>query len=113
MTAKYVTSDPISQADIKGLLNFYDRELTPLAASILTARPVAAIGTSGTLENIAAMCAAYWDRDSQRDPMLIERQALTQLLATLLESRSEDRARNQRPGRPAQGPDRGRRAAGQ
>lgn len=92
MTARYVTTDPIGPSDIKGLLHFYDRELGPLAASIVALNPVASIGTSGTLENIAAMCAAHWDRGSKRDPMLIEREPLGMLVASLLESRSKDRA---------------------
>ncbi len=92
ITARYVTTDPIGPSDIKGLLNCYDRELSPLTASILAQKPVAAIGTSGTLENIAAMCAGHWDRDSRRDAMLIEREPLSRLVAALLESRSKDRA---------------------
>src|SRR3954462_2056795 len=39
MTAKYVSSDPISGHDLKALLNQYDRELAPLCESINALRP--------------------------------------------------------------------------
>src|SRR5436190_12502357 len=55
MTAKYVTSDPVSPADLKALAAHYDRELTPICNQVLAMQPVAAIGTSGTIENLAAM----------------------------------------------------------
>ena len=58
MTARFVHSDPISKSDREALQRHYDRELGPLCASILALKPVAVIGTSGTLENIAAMCGS-------------------------------------------------------
>jgi exopolyphosphatase/guanosine-5'-triphosphate,3'-diphosphate pyrophosphatase len=92
MTAKYISSDPVSAQDVKSLTNHYDRELRPLCESILALKPVGAIATSGTLENLAAMCAAFYDRDSKRDPSIIEREPLTLLVTALLESRTTDRA---------------------
>src|SRR3954468_7822151 len=56
MTAKYVNTDPISKSDQEALRRNYNRELAPLVASIAALNPINAIGTSGTLENIAAMC---------------------------------------------------------
>ncbi len=85
MTARYVSSDPIAAGDLKSLLAHYDRELTPICDSILALKPVAALGTSGTLENLAAMCRGGGATIIQRDP-------LSRLVARLLESRSKDRA---------------------
>ena len=89
MTARFVTSDPISPADLKSLSAHYEKELGPLCESILALKPVEAIGTSGTLENLAAMCAAA---DRQEGSNLIERESLARLLTRLIESRSKDRA---------------------
>jgi exopolyphosphatase/guanosine-5'-triphosphate,3'-diphosphate pyrophosphatase len=89
MTAQYVTSDPISPVDLKNLAAHYDKELGPICEGILPLKPVAAIGTSGTLENLAAMCAAM---DKKDVVAAIERDALSRLLAKLIESRAKDRA---------------------
>jgi exopolyphosphatase / guanosine-5'-triphosphate,3'-diphosphate pyrophosphatase len=91
MTAKYVHSDPISSADLKSLSNIYDRELTPLCATILSYKPVSAIGTSGTLENLSAMCAAFAKPGHATDGV-IERGPLSKLVTRLIESRTKDRA---------------------
>jgi exopolyphosphatase/guanosine-5'-triphosphate,3'-diphosphate pyrophosphatase len=92
MTARHVSSDPISAEDLKALTSQYDRELRPLCESILALKPVGAIATSGTIENLAAMCAQFYDRDSRRDPSILEKGPLSRLVVALLESRSEDRA---------------------
>jgi exopolyphosphatase/guanosine-5'-triphosphate,3'-diphosphate pyrophosphatase len=92
MTAKFVNSDPISPADLKSLTQHYDRELTPLCEAIKALKPVAAIGTSGTLENIAAMCASLDGHNGQRSAGVIQREPLSKLVAKLLESRTKDRA---------------------
>ena len=122
MTARYVNSDPISPGDLKSLLAHYDRELSPVCENILALRPAIALGTSGTLENLAAMCASLYGTggggggggggkgDARNGPAgsnggggsggggggggtsVIEREALSRLVARLLESRSKDRA---------------------
>jgi len=89
MTAQFVNSDPISPADLKALSAHYDKELGPVCESILALKPVAALGTSGTLENLAAMCAALDRKDVVSG---IEREALSRLLTKLIESRTKDRA---------------------
>jgi exopolyphosphatase/guanosine-5'-triphosphate,3'-diphosphate pyrophosphatase len=89
MTAQFVSTDPISPAELKSLSAFYEKELTPVCESILALHPVAAIGTSGTLENLAAMCAALEKKDAAQ---AIEREALSRLLVRLIESRAKDRA---------------------
>ena len=89
MTAKFVTTDPISPADLKSLAAHYDKELTPVCEAILAQKPVAAIGTSGTMENLAAMCAAL---DKKDNASVVDRDSLSRLLAKLIESRTKDRA---------------------
>ena len=91
MTAKFVNSDPISPADLKALSAHYEKELAPICESILALKPVAGIGTSGTLENLAAMCAAS-ERKDNAAAGVIDRDALSRLLTRLIESRSKDRA---------------------
>jgi exopolyphosphatase / guanosine-5'-triphosphate,3'-diphosphate pyrophosphatase len=88
MTARYIKSDPVSPADLKSLLAHYDRELSPLCEQILSLKPTLALGTSGTLENLAAMCNSLYGSDAG----VIEREPLEKLVGKLLESRTEDRA---------------------
>lgn len=89
MTAQFVSTDPISPADLKALLAHYEKELAPVCDNILALKPVSAIGTSGTMENLAAMCASMDKRDTAQT---IERDSLARLLTKLIESRSKDRA---------------------
>jgi exopolyphosphatase/guanosine-5'-triphosphate,3'-diphosphate pyrophosphatase len=91
MTATFVHSDPISPIDRAALLKHYDQEITPLCEIISRLAPVQALGTSGTLENIAAMCQPE-ARDGEA-ASVIERGKLEDLTARLVESRSKDRAR--------------------
>ena len=89
MTAQFVNSDPISPEDLRALSAHYEKELGPICQSILELKPVGAIGTSGTLENLAAMCATV---EKSADAGVIERDALSRLLVRLIESRAKDRA---------------------
>jgi exopolyphosphatase/guanosine-5'-triphosphate,3'-diphosphate pyrophosphatase len=95
MTARFVKTDPISDSDHQHLLKHFDKELTPLVEQIEALRPVKAIGTSGTLENLAAMCGSEPSHNGNASdhPQVIERGRLEKLLAQLLESRSKDRAK--------------------
>src|SRR5688500_727465 len=94
MTAKYVTTDPISDDDLKALRRHYERELSPLVEQIQKLEPVKTLGTSGTLENIAALLGSTSEGngDARHHP-IIERGPFEKLLARLLESRSKDRAK--------------------
>ena len=92
MTARFISTDPVSSADVKLLMAHYDRELKPLCENILSHKPVAAIATSGTLENLAAMCGDFEERGAGRDPAVIRKEPLTRLVTVLMESRSKDRA---------------------
>jgi exopolyphosphatase/guanosine-5'-triphosphate,3'-diphosphate pyrophosphatase len=88
MTAKYIKTDPVEGSDLKALLNHYDRELTPICNSILAYKPTDALCTSGTTENLAAMCASLYGTPEN----IIERDAMNKLVSRLLESRAKDRA---------------------
>jgi exopolyphosphatase/guanosine-5'-triphosphate,3'-diphosphate pyrophosphatase len=102
MTAKYIKSDPVSPADLKSLMAQYDRELTPLCEQILALKPAVAMGTSGTLENLATMCQNLSGNHSNTNgggrhgddaiAGVIEREPLAKLVGKLIESRSQDRS---------------------
>ena len=103
MTAKFISSDPVSPAELKALTAHYDRELTPICSDVLALGPVAAIGTSGTLENLATMCAALSpkadrngsakaERKGPEEPSVLERTALARLVSRLISSDSQERA---------------------
>lgn len=92
MTAQFVRSDPISREDQRLLVEHYDQELGPVCASILSHAPVKAIGTSGTLENLAALCRGGDDEESDRPPAAIERAGLSRLVERLEGSTADERA---------------------
>jgi exopolyphosphatase / guanosine-5'-triphosphate,3'-diphosphate pyrophosphatase len=95
MTAKFVKSDPIEEKEHRQLLKFYDKELSPLYEQIKNLHPVKAIGTSGTLENLAAMCGSEPPTSAHGHthvPQIIERHPFEKLLSGLIESRAKDRA---------------------
>lgn len=106
MTARFVRSDPISKEDRRALSRHYERELAPLIETIRAHRPVRVIGTSGTLENIAAMCGGGDWRDTgggsfRGEPRareekaitgIIDRKPLQKLVQRLIESDSSQRA---------------------
>jgi exopolyphosphatase/guanosine-5'-triphosphate,3'-diphosphate pyrophosphatase len=93
MTAKYVKSDPIDARELVNLLRHYRQELGPLCQSIAALHPVKALGTSGTLENLAAMTGGA-AKDINGDGLagVIERDELESLTAQLVESRAKQRA---------------------
>jgi exopolyphosphatase / guanosine-5'-triphosphate,3'-diphosphate pyrophosphatase len=90
MTAQFVRSDPVDAKDLGKLLAHYDKELSPIVQDIQALHPTLAWGTSGTLENIAAMCGAAASPDG-RHPPVIEPDKLSRLVGKLLESRAKDR----------------------
>jgi exopolyphosphatase/guanosine-5'-triphosphate,3'-diphosphate pyrophosphatase len=93
MTATYVKSDPISKTDYAALKDHYDAELTPLVRSINSLKPVKAIGTSGTLENIAAMCGSEPSHNGHERYAVIERGPFEKMYYELRDSRAKDRAK--------------------
>lgn len=92
MTARFVHTDPIAEAELNALRRHYDRELRPLVQSVARLKPVKCIGTSGTLENIAAMCGSVAQTNGDGSPAVIERPSVERLLARLVESDARQRA---------------------
>jgi exopolyphosphatase/guanosine-5'-triphosphate,3'-diphosphate pyrophosphatase len=84
MTARYVKSDPISKEDLRALRKHYESELGTLMDQIRDLHPVASIGTSGTLENVAAMCGT---------PDKIDRDDFDRLMSSLIDSDTKARAK--------------------
>ncbi len=102
MTARYIHSDPVSPTDLAAIKRHFDRELSSFNTQVAALAPVAAIGTSGTLENIAAMCAPFADQsaisaaaDGTTPSAAIDRLAFEKLLAMLLTSDSKSRSKLQ------------------
>ena len=92
MTAKYVKSDPIDADELKALLSHYDQELAPVVEAVKQYRIAGAVGTSGTIETLAAMCGD--EEGSNGDTkVFISASPLAKLMGQLLETRSKDRAR--------------------
>jgi exopolyphosphatase / guanosine-5'-triphosphate,3'-diphosphate pyrophosphatase len=93
MTAAFIKTDPIEKEEEAALLGHYESELTPICKSILHLKPVKTIGTSGTLENIAAMCGSPTGGNGNAvHAGIIERQALEELVDKLVQTKSKDRA---------------------
>jgi exopolyphosphatase/guanosine-5'-triphosphate,3'-diphosphate pyrophosphatase len=95
MTARFIKSDPVEAKDLKNLLNHYQHELEPVCTAVAALHPTRAVGTSGTLENLAAMSALMGKGSEKEDEtgQVIEREKLALLLSKLLESRAKDRAK--------------------
>jgi exopolyphosphatase/guanosine-5'-triphosphate,3'-diphosphate pyrophosphatase len=118
MTAQFIKSDKITDAERAALLEHYKNELAPIIGEIINLKPIKAIGTSGTLENLAAMSAppppgaaagsdgaassAAVNGNGQLNvsgsvpatprPRFIERTAFGDMFETLLRSSSKQRA---------------------
>ncbi|MGH7178321.1 MAG: HD domain-containing protein, partial [Tepidisphaeraceae bacterium] len=94
MTAKFVRSDPIPAGELASLRRFYDKELSELCDQIAAFKPSAALGTSGTLENLADMCGAPVSESNGHPGLgLIERAKFEPLLAELIASDSQSRSK--------------------
>jgi exopolyphosphatase/guanosine-5'-triphosphate,3'-diphosphate pyrophosphatase len=91
MSARFVSTDPLSDEQKKALRRHYERELVPLCASIEKLQPVSAIGTSGTMENLAAMCAGG-NENNEHGVEFIEHKRFERMLATLLSSNVQQRS---------------------
>jgi exopolyphosphatase / guanosine-5'-triphosphate,3'-diphosphate pyrophosphatase len=66
LTQQFVLSDPISKRNLKDLEKHIDETLKPLLAQAKSMGIQRVIGTSGTMENVAAMChAQYGEKDSR------------------------------------------------
>ena len=94
MSARFVKSDPISKEDHAALLRHYDRELTPICAKIAELKPKRVIGTSGTLETLAAMCGEYGESNGHGEAGAgpeIERERLEDLVSHLVKADADER----------------------
>jgi exopolyphosphatase/guanosine-5'-triphosphate,3'-diphosphate pyrophosphatase len=89
MTAEFVKSDPIHVDDLQALLKHYDKELAPIVENVRELRPTHALGTSGTLENLAALCGA--EPGDAGHAASIDPERLARLVGKLIESRAKDR----------------------
>lgn len=98
MTAQFIQNDPPTKEEIEHLREHYRGELMPIVeTSVAPASPRRLLGTSGTLENIAAMCA---DPKADESSKQIDAKSVDKLVAKLLKSTSEQRA--EMPGLDAQ-----------
>jgi exopolyphosphatase/guanosine-5'-triphosphate,3'-diphosphate pyrophosphatase len=96
VTAKFIKSDPVDAGDLRRLLAHYREHLDPICAGVKALHPVKAFGTSGTLENLAAMTGGLTKGGNGTPDGIsgvIEREKLAILLSKLLESRAKDRAK--------------------
>jgi exopolyphosphatase/guanosine-5'-triphosphate,3'-diphosphate pyrophosphatase len=92
MTAKFVKSDPIAGDELKALLAHYEQELAPIVASIKAHKIAGVLGTSGTIETLAAMCGD--EEGTNGDTTVhISASSLAKLVSDLLESKAKDRAK--------------------
>lgn len=93
MTAMFVKSDPISEDEHAALVKHYNKDLSAIADQIRDLKPIAAIGTSGTLENLAAMCESPRESVGKSDrPPVIRREDLDEVIKQLLKSTSNKRS---------------------
>jgi exopolyphosphatase/guanosine-5'-triphosphate,3'-diphosphate pyrophosphatase len=96
MTARFVHTDPLSKSDRQALCRHYERELAPMFKTIAGLKPISAIGTSGTLENIAAMCGSSPQPSSNGHGMhhgVIERRKFEDLLKDIVRSDAKARSK--------------------
>ena len=107
MTARFVKSDPINEEDHRQLVKHYDKELAPLMKQIEALHPVKVIGTSGTLENLAAMCGSepHQNGDKNNHPQVIERDAIRKASGRTAGKPLQRPRANPRIGRSTEGPD--------
>ncbi|HZZ44242.1 MAG TPA: Ppx/GppA phosphatase family protein [Tepidisphaeraceae bacterium] len=95
MTAQHVKTDPISDEEKASLLKHYDHDLTSICEQIIALKPVGAIGTSGTLENLAEMCSPTppASANAADAPLIIERARFQEMVAELVKAKPKDRAK--------------------
>jgi exopolyphosphatase/guanosine-5'-triphosphate,3'-diphosphate pyrophosphatase len=95
LTTDCVHSDPISKADRRALRAHVVDLLAPVVAEVATFEPKLAVGSSGTLENLAEMVAARRDEDTPAtlNQLTITRQEFLALHKDLLASKAADRLR--------------------
>jgi len=92
MTAKFIKSDPIGGDELRALLAHYDQELEELLSQIKGHKIIGVVGTSGTIETLAAMCGDVNGSNGDGEHF-IQASPLSKMSGDLLESRAKDRAK--------------------
>jgi exopolyphosphatase/guanosine-5'-triphosphate,3'-diphosphate pyrophosphatase len=95
LSAQFVNSDPISKGDRRRLRAHLVEVLGPLAVDVEKFEPKMAIGSSGTLEDLAEMVAARRDESVPRslNQLTFSREEFEPLHRELIESTSAQRQR--------------------
>ena len=95
LSTELVHSDPISKADRRALRARITDVLSPVAQHAEQFEPKLAVGSSGTLENLAAMVAARRDEDSppSLNQLTIGREEFLALHKILLDTKAAERLR--------------------
>ncbi|HWB53640.1 MAG TPA: Ppx/GppA phosphatase family protein, partial [Tepidisphaeraceae bacterium] len=94
MTSQFVRSDPISSADRQALTEHYKKEVASVRQAMGGLAINRVIGTSGTMENLAAMCAGVSEAPAPiTRPAFIDRNAFEQVLGRLLKADAAERSR--------------------
>jgi exopolyphosphatase/guanosine-5'-triphosphate,3'-diphosphate pyrophosphatase len=95
LSAQYVDSDPISKRDRRRLREHLVDVLGPLAVEVQRYEPKLAIGSSGTLEDLAHMVAARRDESVPRslNQLTFSRDEFEPLYKELIQSTSSQRQR--------------------
>ncbi|MGZ4690500.1 MAG: Ppx/GppA phosphatase family protein [Acidimicrobiia bacterium] len=95
LSAQYINSDPISKGDRRRLREHLVDVLGPLAVDVVRFEPKLAIGSSGTLEDLAHMVAARRDESVPRslNQLTFSREEFEPLHQELLQSTSAQRQR--------------------
>jgi exopolyphosphatase/guanosine-5'-triphosphate,3'-diphosphate pyrophosphatase len=90
MTSRFITQDPPDEGEVERLRKHYRKTLDTIVRNqVAPLGPVRAVGTSGTLENVAAMCAAM---QKNADPRRIEAVHVDKLVKQMLQSTGDERA---------------------
>jgi exopolyphosphatase / guanosine-5'-triphosphate,3'-diphosphate pyrophosphatase len=95
LSAELVHSDPLSKSDRRRLRTRITDVLTPVAREVEHFEPKLLVGSSGTLENLAAMVAARRDEEAPAslNQLTIGRDEFLALHRDLLESKAAERLR--------------------
>jgi exopolyphosphatase / guanosine-5'-triphosphate,3'-diphosphate pyrophosphatase len=72
LSQQFVHSDPVSKRDLTGLEKHIRKTLKPTIEAIRELKPQRVIGTSGTMENLAAMCVLQHGEEVVRHRLLTQ-----------------------------------------
>ncbi len=93
LTTELVHSDPLSKRDRKALRDRLEHALAPIAAEVGTLSPRMAVGSSGTLEDLAHMTASRRDENVPRslNQLTISRKEFLELHDVIIGSKASER----------------------